>query len=252
MSYVKSTIDQLIVLEGQVESQAEAVSEAVGMEPRLGALVEAIRKTTRDQHAALERQRERVTGADEGSLRLPLSVRTLHGSLSEAVLGYAVLHAAAHRAFDSQAEGNTADLAEAQLRSYASLIQQFNLLISELVIKELSSIGAECRCMCPACSLGLCLCSPQGATTVRQAWRETDTPAPEGGLRIRQPRSGSEAQRVGLRVDDQVVAIGATAIPTDLEIGAVQGAIRAHDSGDEMVLTVRRGKEQFKAILRRP
>src|SRR5262249_5993866 len=106
MSYVESTVDQLIVLERQVESRAEAVSGAGEKEPRAAALVEAIRKTTRDQRAALEGQRERVTGADEGSLRLALSLPALYGSLSEAVFGYAVLHAAAHRAFDSQADGN--------------------------------------------------------------------------------------------------------------------------------------------------
>ncbi|HTE83760.1 MAG TPA: PDZ domain-containing protein, partial [Dehalococcoidia bacterium] len=106
---------------------------------------------------------------------------------------------------------------------------------------------------CPACALGLCLRSSHGASTVRQAWRDTETPAPDGGLRIREPRSGSEAQRVGLRADDQVVAIDATAIATDLETSDVQRSIRAHDSGDIIVLTVRRGQEeQFEAVVRRP
>ena len=253
MSYVQSTIDQVIALEGQVEAQVEAVTALAEMHPRVAALVEAIRMTTREQRATLESQRERATGAGEGRLRLALSLPALYASLNQAALAYAVLHAVAHRAFDSQAEGNTADLAEGHLSSYAALIQQLDLLISDVVITELSSAGAECVCQCPACGLGLCLCSSHGANTVRQAWRDTEPPAPDGGLRVRQPRSGSEIQRVGLRADDQVVAIDTTAITTDLETAACQGAIRARASGDEMVLTVRRGQqEQFEAIVRRP
>lgn len=253
MSYVESTIDHVIVLEGEVEAHAEAVATLAGRHPRVAALVDGLRTTTRRQRAALESQLERATRAGDDRLRLALSVSALYGTLSEAALAYAVLHAVAHRAFDSQAEGNTADLAEAHLRSYAALIQQLDLVISDVVTAELSSAGTECSCQCPACGLGLCVCSPHGANTVRQAWHETEAPAPDAGLRVRQPRSGSEAQRVGLRADDQVVAIDATTITTDLDTAAVQGAIREHAPGDEMVLKVRRGpEERFEAIVRRP
>ncbi len=54
--------------------------------------------------------------------------RSLYTSLNEALVGYASLHAMAHRAFDSQGPGNTADLAESHLRTHARAIQELDLL----------------------------------------------------------------------------------------------------------------------------
>lgn len=253
MSYVRWLINQVLTLEGQVAAEAEAVASLAAQHPGAASFVDAVRTTTRDHRAALRSQRERATAANHGELPVALSLSGLYTSLSKAIVVYAVLHAAAHRAFDSQAEGNTADLAEAHLRSYTALIQQLELLISEMVVGELSAARVDCSCQCPACALGLCLCSPHGSNTVRQAWRETEAPAPVGGMRVRQPRSGSEAHRAGLRADDRVVAIDATAITTALDTAAVQGAIRAHTSGEEITLAVRRGpKAEFQAIVRRP
>jgi hypothetical protein len=166
MSYVQSTIDQAIVLEGQVEAQAEAVavSTLAELHPRIAAFIEQLRITNREQRAALETQRERVGRAGDGNLRLALSLSGLYASLNEAMCAYAVLHAVAHRAFDSQAEGNTADLAEAHLRSYAARIQQLDMLISDVVITELSGAGADCRCQCPPVA-SACACARLMART---------------------------------------------------------------------------------------
>jgi C-terminal processing protease CtpA/Prc len=163
-----------------------------------------------------------------------------------------VLHATAHRAFDSQAEGNTADLAESHFRAYGTAIQELDLLISDIVVSELDGVGEDCQCQCPACGIGLCLCASHGANTVRQVWRETIPTAPEGGLRVRRPRAGSEAQRAGLLDGDRVLAIDGNEIGTDLDISAVQTAIRAHSAGDRMRLRVLRdGSGPIELILRR-
>lgn len=172
--------------------------------------------------------------------------------LNEAALGYAVLHAAAHRALDSQAEGNTATLAEKHLRAYAAAIQEIDALSSDVAVREMSSAGAECRCQCPACSLRLCLCASHGTDTVRQAWRETLPPAREGGLRVRQPHSASEAERVSLREGDHLVGIDDKEIATDLDLTAIQGAIRAHPAGEEIRLKVQREGKTLDLIARRP
>ncbi|MGH2472958.1 MAG: PDZ domain-containing protein [Candidatus Limnocylindria bacterium] len=252
---VQLAIEELIALEEGLEERADAASKPSAANPEVDAVVQRLRTTAHEQREALQRQRDRLakSGGDGGRLELARTLRPLYSMLNEAALGYAVLHAAAHRAFDSQTEGNTATLAEKHLRAYAAAIQELDALISDVVVLETSRAGAECRCQCPACGLGLCLCAPHGTDTVRQAWRETLQPPREGGLRVREPRSGSEAQRVGLRHGDHVVAIDDKEIATDLDLAAIQGAIRAHSSGEEIHIKVQRdGQEALDAIVRRP
>jgi PDZ domain-containing protein len=132
-------------------------------------------------------------------------------------------------------------LAESHLRTYATAIQQLDLLGSDIAIKELGDATLDCRCQCPACSLGLCLCSPHGSNTVLQIRQEAIPKAPEGGLRVRPPRAGSEVARAGLAEGDRVIAIDEKEIATDLDAGTVQAAIRAHASGETLQLRVARG-----------
>lgn len=46
------------------------------------------------------------------------ALHTWHTALSHVAVCYAILHAVAHRLYDGEGEGNTADLAEAHLRRY--------------------------------------------------------------------------------------------------------------------------------------
>lgn len=251
---VQLAIEELIALEQALEGRADTASSQSAANPEVDAVVQRLRTTAREQREALQRQRDRLAmpREDVAGLELARALRPLYSILNEAALGYAVLHAAAHRAFDSQAEGNTATLAEKHLRAYAAAIQEIDALTSDVVVREMSSAGVECRCQCPACGLGLCLCAPHGTDTVRQAWRETLRPAREGGLRVRQPRSGSEADRVGLREGDRVVAIDDEDVATDLDLTAIQGAIRAHSPGEEIRLKVRREAKTLDMVARRP
>jgi len=186
-------------------------------------------------------------------LSVARSLSTVFAALNELAFAYSVLHAKAHRAFDSQADGNTADLAESHLRAYTTAIQQLALLSSDIVVHELANASSDCLCQCPACGLGLCLCASHGMNTVRQAWQDTIPAVPDGGLRVRQPRAGSEAERAGLVEGDAVVAINGHEIKTDLDTSAVQTVIRAHASGDLVRLRlVRKGSEAIELTASRP
>ncbi len=253
---VVNAVDELVELERRLEDSVEkATTPPRAIHPEAASVLEAIRATSQRQRAALEAQRQRI-GAEGPSARvLPVasSLGTVYAALNELAVAYAVLHAKAHRAFDSQADGNTANLAEAHLRAYTAAIQQLALLTSDVVVHELGSAGNDCLCQCPACGLGLCLCASHGTNSVRQAWQETIPPPSEEGLRVRRPRAGSEAERAGLVEGDHVVAIDGHEIKTDLDIGAVQTAIRAHASGDLVPLrVVRKGSEAIELTARRP
>jgi hypothetical protein len=253
---VVNAVDELVDLERRLEESVEkATAPPPAIHPEAASVLEAIRATSQRQQAALEAQRQRI-GAEGPATRLvPVarSLGTVYGTLNELAFAYAVLHAKAHRAFDSQADGNTADLAEAHLRAYTTAIQQLALLTSDVVVHELGRAGNDCLCQCPACGIGVCLCASHGTNTVRHAWQETILPTPEEGLRVRRPRAGSEAERAGLVEGDHVVGIDGHEIKTDLDTSAVQTAIRAHASGDLVRLrVVRKGGEAIELTARRP
>lgn len=248
-----ATVQQLVDLERRIADQAEALSKIAGSQPALARMADELQARTREHRRALEAARERVDAVTPplADLRFARALLPLYSSLNEAVLAYAALHALAHRAYDSVGDGNTADLAESQLRAYAAAIQELDVIASDAVVLESSELGTDCRCGCPACALGLCLCSPHGANTIRQAWRETLPPPADGGLRVRPPRPGSEAQRVQLHAGDHLVAIDGTAIANDAS--TVQAAIRACGSGDELRLAVRSPDGNTREVtVRRP
>ena len=251
---VVNLIDELIEYERRLEEMIDANAFPSTMQSGGASLLGGLRATSRHQREALERQRERI-GVEAPSAQVPPSARLLgevYAALTEVAFAYAVLHARAHRAYDSQGEGNTADLAESHLRAYTGAIQQFDILISDLVVSELGSIGEDCLCQCPACSVGLCLCAPHGMVTVRKAWQETIPSSPEGGLRVRRPRTGSDAERAGLLDGDHILAIDGQEITTDFDISIVQTAIRTHAPGDKVQLRVlREGSGPLELTLHR-
>ncbi len=251
---VVNLIDELIEYERRLDDMIGATALPSTMQSGAAPLLEDLRATSRHQREALERQRQRI-GVEAPSAQVPPSARLL-GEVYAAIAGiafaYAVLHARAHRAYDSQAEGNTADLAESHLRAYTAAIQQLDMLSSDLVVSELGSIGEDCLCQCPACGVGLCLCAPHGMGTVRKAWQETIPSPPVGGLRVRRPRAGSEAERAGLLDGDHVLAIDGQEVTTDLDISTIQTAIRNHAPGDDIKLRIRReGSGPAELTLRR-
>ncbi len=106
------------------------------------------------------------------------------------------------------------------------------------MVFELDKEGLECRCGCPSCGLGLCVCASHGTLTLNQAWRETAPAATPGGVSVRPAVANSAAARAGLREGDVIIAVD------DKEVRSIadqQAAIRKHESGDEITLRVRRG-----------
>ncbi len=181
------------------------------------------------------------------------ALRDFQGLVNEAALGYAIMHAMAHRLYDSKEEGNTADLAEGHLRSYSHASQVLNRLISDVAVWELIIAGQECQCQCPSCGLGVCLCSPHGTNTVGDVWRETAAvyAEPAGrGMRVRPPRSNSAASRAGLHAGDVLLAVDDREVPDESwdSISAIQDAVKKHKSGETIRLQMRRATGETEEI----
>lgn len=268
------TVEQLV---GDMVDLETSVAETLnGFTPRVKGHVEAtstlesIKFVTTKQREALRARLPKLR-EDSGSLRassarrtggrskerhmLPVSaaLRGLQGLVHEAAFGYAMLHAVAHRFYDSKEEGNTADLAEEHLRAYAKVSHDLDRLISDVVVWELSEAGQECQCQCPSCSLGVCLCSPHGTNTVADIWRETGSLPLEqagSGMRVRPPRQNSAVRRAGFRSGDVIVAIDDREIRDEGwgSISALQGAIKEHPLGDIARFRVRRASGEIEDL----
>ena len=112
------TVQQLMELEARIADQAAELSKiAAGSQPALVRIANELQTRAREHRQALETACDRVDAIAPplADLRSTGALLPLYASLNEAVLTYAALHALAHRAYDSQGDGNTADLAESQL-----------------------------------------------------------------------------------------------------------------------------------------
>lgn len=262
-------IGDMVALEQQIEKTLGQRMEDAERHPIAVRVIARFRDMARAQLEALRKRLETLGGPEHGSPKtmaaLPFApavglppkeqpgsvsraLHTLYTAFNHAALGYAMLHAAAHRFYDSQDEGNTADLAEQHLRGYAAAIQEINQVISDVVVWELGEEGNECHCLCPSCGLGICVCSPHGTNTVNQVWRETSPAAPEGGIRVRRPRRDSAAAAADLHEGDVILAVDDEEIRSDLDTQTMQAGVRKHKPGEKIRLRVRRGGDEPQEV----
>jgi hypothetical protein len=127
------------------------------------------------------------------------------------------------------------DLADAHAAEWIGLFDELTDLIPVIVMRELLEDGLACRCLCPACGIGACLCMPTSINTMRAYWRRPGLD-PDEGLELRiPPRTESQLAAAGLRQGDRVMAIDGTAIHTNSEL---QQALQAHPLGELMNVRV--------------
>jgi hypothetical protein len=261
--HVAEYVADLIILEEQVQTLLADQADDVGGHPSAAAalgrfqdMVEAHRTSLAARLSALGGTRASEPGrlmalpvpsehsiSATGPTRVSRALHAWSSAFNHLAFAYGVLHTVAHRFYDSQGEGNTGeDLAEVHLRRYARAVQEISQLLSDVVVWELGSAGEECRCQCPSCAVGICLCAPHGTITINRSWRET-TPGPTGpGIEVRPSRAASPAIQAGLHAGDRIVGIDGQELATDLDTMTLQKAISAHNPGQSIHLEVLRGR----------
>ena len=259
MNRLQQQLESMVVLESQIETTLAEIVDRGTTHPVADALLRRVHTMGKDQHAALNARLEVVgsEGLDADApgtvpalgdlMRVAVSrsattasfaLHTVSTMLDHAVFGYTILQALAHRYRDSKIAGgeNTGDVSEQHTRNYAAAVQEINQLIHDVVLWELSQSQDECRCTCPSCSLGVCLCSVSSRAILNSAWADT-APASQDGILVQQPRSGSAAAIAGLREGEVVVTADGQVIH---DFPDLQGVIREHAQGEDITLSVQR------------
>lgn len=111
---------------------------------------------------------------------------------------------------------------------------------------RLLAVGYTCRCICPACGMGACLCSRNSIETLGELWGLPE-PQPRAGIELRiPPRPDSALARIGMSPGDRIVLVDGEVVRTN---GDLQAALRKHDVGEPIAIQIERsgGLEEVRA-----
>lgn len=205
-----------------------------------------IRQTSSEHQAAI-RERIRITPDDTPATEIPApqnaplefadfhpiadSHCAIYSLLGEAVIRYSATQSISTRSADSWAvsdKGTTGHIARDHVQDYVAVMGRLVNLTHDAVIWELEKDELECRCVCPSCGVGVCLCAVAARGVLSTALAGALPRAAEAGIEVLRPRSGSAAESAGIVEGDRVVAIDGVAIDS---IPPLQGAIRDHETG---------------------
>ncbi|MGZ4357713.1 MAG: PDZ domain-containing protein [Gaiellaceae bacterium] len=143
------------------------------------------------------------------------------------------------------------ELAPQHLTAHTQAVRLLNHLLAGVVVEELDARGLSCLCICPMCGLGACGCRVVGRACVSEAWSEAQSSIDERpGLVLTPPRPGSPLADQGVEGGDRLVAIdGQPVTATGMEaVREIQTAIRTHEIGDEMLVTIAQASGQPREL----
>jgi DNA-binding NarL/FixJ family response regulator len=167
-------------------------------------------------------------------------LREAYAIVQRAIISYSVIQPVAHRTRDSWViadDGTTSHIARRHTQEYVRVAGRIVAVIHDVVIAEMDADGAVCRCTCPACSIGVCMCALTGRAILAEASLAARPPLAEHGVELKPPRPGSAADAAAFLRGDVIVAVNGEPVDT---LPAFQRMIRDHDPSAPIAFTVRR------------
>ena len=192
----------MVSLENGIETMLERLRGVVADHEDMNALVDDCIALATTQRQAIESRLhevakgvevpsdEGVAHSDDDGLSLTTALQSIHTAFDSAIVGYSILQLLALRHRDNYlvGDGNTADLAVAHYQEYLSVMSKINTLLHDVVVWELDRDGVACRCTCPCCDLGVCLCAPSSREALHNAWGSASPLADKTGVAVYPPR----------------------------------------------------------------
>ena len=167
--------------------------------------------------------------------------------LNYAIVGYAMLRSIALRYRDSSLIGddNTGDMAEQHTKNYVNAVHEINQSLHNVVLWEMDKDGETCQCTCPSCGLGICMCAQGPRRALSDIWLDPGPISNESDVFVHPSRPDGAADKAGLRHGDTVLAVDGQELESHFTL---QGKVSAHESGEEVVLRVRRSAGELEEI----
>jgi hypothetical protein len=255
----------LISLESYFEHKLKVWIPRVSAHPEAQALLNNFLRLNRDHQDALETRlttlRERISVDIESTANLayfnaresheyPVSsaLQEIYALGNQAVINYAILGSLSSRSLDSwtiEDEGTSAHIALQHINDYVPAIQEISRLINDVVLWELYQEEQECKCKCPSCNLGVCLCSVYWRNVYSTAWEDVGPIANDTGIFVQKPRRGSAAFKTGLKEGDRILNVDENKIETT---GDIQNAVRNVAPGEEMRVILQRSSGELEEV----
>jgi hypothetical protein len=190
-----------------------------------------------------------AASSERGSYPVSTALQAMYTLLHQAVIGYSVLHPLATRFLDSSyiaSEGTSYHLTRQHTLDYVRAVQQISRLLHDVVVWELDRESRECRCICPSCGVGICLCAMAGKSFLSNTWVEAGPIADSTGVYVQLPKQNSAAARAGLQRGDVITAVAGHEIGS---YGDLQSGVQSVEPGEGIKLTVRRGATQLEEVV---
>jgi len=211
----------MISAEASIGLILEQLRDVASDHPELSAFVNDCIELAQTQRQAIELRLHEVAEQielpetavheypDDHGLPLSTAIQQAHTAFDSAIVGYSILQLLALRHRDNYlaGAGNTADLAVAHYQNYLGVMREINTMLHDVVVWELDRAGISCRCTCPCCDLGVCLCSPSSRSGLRDAWGTAIPDVDKAGVVVHPPRLKSAAAEAGLSAGDVIEAV---------------------------------------------
>jgi membrane-associated protease RseP (regulator of RpoE activity) len=210
--------------------------------------IEYLRAAVRDHVAVLG-----ALGLEPGGPSPDISVATeIGGPPTRAILSaqqgfvaatqaYAVLFVTAR----VLCEPEVCDLAEQHLTHHVEALRVLARMLPGTIARELNADGLFCRCVCPSCGIGACLCVRSSIAVMAEAWGWSGLPVGEGVDLRSPPRPGSQLAAAGIHEGDRIVSVDGTQVHSNPEL---QAALRNHQIGEMAQLWIRSSTGEHRAV----
>lgn len=237
--------------ETSIATMLERVRVVVSDHEDMSAFVDDCIELAKTQRQAIESRLHEVaehievpgiTGfahSDDDGQPLTTSIQRVHTAFDSAIVGYSILQLLALRHRDNYlaGDGNTADLAVAHYQNYLGVMSKINTLLHDVVVWELDKDGIFCRCTCPCCDLGVCLCAPSSRSDLNDAWGTASPDINRTGVYVYPPRPESAAAAAGLSAGDVIEAVDGDELES---LWTLHDVVESCQTGAAMKFRVRR------------
>jgi PDZ domain len=224
-------------------SVARALDQADGM-----AEVERLRTVVREHVGALAALGRDPVGhlmdglvATGSGSRPTQAISSAERGFAAAAQVYADLYTTARVLYEPE----VCDLAERHLAHHIDGLQVMARLLPGALARELNLDGLFCRCICPSCGIGACLCVRNSVATVADAWGWPGLSMGDGVELHSPPRPGSQLDAAGIHERDRVLSVDGAPVRSNAEL---QAALRTHPLGETAQLSVQRSTGELVEV----